>query len=226
MNARSATAGESAEQPAPHQPPSPAPRAWSDRRGRRRTCAPRRGSGSSSSPATRSPALDTSERTAARSSAWTCPIAADDARLPARRPDSVALERHLHDQRAARPRRLAQQRQRLRHVLEHVRQHAQVERAVGHRQRARRRTLDRAPTRGIAPRRARARPPPPRCRTPPATRRTRAATAPRAARRRRSRSRRPTRRPAPAGAHSRTTWSALPRAPSSRHAACRSPPRA
>ncbi len=44
---------------------------------------------------------------------------------------AVVLQRHLDHQRAARPRRLAQQRHRVGHVLEHVGQHPEVVGAVG-----------------------------------------------------------------------------------------------
>ena len=125
----------------------------------------------------------------------------------------VVLQRHLDDHRAADARGLAQQRDRIGHVLEHVAEHAQVERAVGLGQPL---AVEATATRSSG-----------RCARDPRglgadlvahvlAPVSAAGRARRAARRRRSRPRR--RPPATAGC-SATTWSALPRALSARQRA-------
>ncbi len=130
----------------------------------------------------------------------------------------VGLQRHLHHHRPARPRRLGQQRRRIGHVLEHVREDPQLVRAVAgaagaRRRRARTRSIScRAPAISTAawvistPSR---RPPNPRARS--------------------SHSSAPSPQPisrvlvgdSPAREHSASTWSALPTAPSARQRAYR-----
>ena len=97
---------------------------------RRRTRGARAGAGRSARRSTSRPAAATSARTAARSNWCRCPIRADSARLAGRRPERLSSSGTSTSTRRGDPRGLAQQRQRVRDVLEHVREHRQVVRAV------------------------------------------------------------------------------------------------